>query len=384
MPKETISTQKQGKSLAEPHEPGSPASYLAQEYQRWQILLDAQPALIQRYLETQARSLAEAMIVHSPQVRFSLPDRVVVDPGEADEAMPATLPVPANEREQMAGGLIDRMTRANINTILSQRLAELENSSNQAVATSAGLIRHSTARHMIYAMLPAGRSVAYKAAEQDEIPSIPVSQVPEASSAITATTDAIAEGEVGEVEEGRGELLVPYVPWARRFYLPQWVPLDEEDHLLVGSDSEAEAAVASMQEYLRILHAAVSLAPYMISDETYHRKRYGILGQLVNQGRSLARYQTREIIHAIRRRARAQDLNRGLRISLPYFDDQKLLVDMHAFEIIPAGRIMFTPAFVVRAARQEQVKVAQDTRLSPSTRKHLLEELHNLEQAFER
>ena len=38
-------------------------------------------------------------------------------------------------------------------------------------------------------------------------------------------------------------------------------------------------------------------------------------------------------------------------------------------EIIPAGRIMFVPAFVVRAARGEQAKAAQDTRLNASTRK---------------
>jgi len=275
------------------------------------------------------------------------------------------------------------MTRTEVNAILGQRLTELENSSSQAVSISAGLIRHSTANHMVYTMLPSGRSVSYQAAEGEEIASIPVSDSLEADSAITATTDAIAEAEGEAGEEGRGELLVPYVPWARRFYLPQWVPLDEKDHLLVNSAGEAEAAIASMQQYLRILHAAVSLAPYMVVDETYQRKRYGILGQLVNQGRALARYQTQEIIQTIQQRATAQDLNRGLSLSLPYFDDQVLRIASHDFEIIPAGRIMFTPAFVVRAARQEQVKVAQDTRLSPSTRKHLLDELQNLESAFE-
>jgi hypothetical protein len=235
---------------------------------------------------------------------------------------------------------------------------------------------------MVYSMLPSGRSVTYRVAEGDEIPSIPVEDGLEAASAITAATDAIAEGEAEAGEEGRGELLVPYVPWARRFYLPQWVPLDEKYHLLVNSASEAEAAIASMQQYLRVLHAAVGLAPYMVVDETYQLKRYGILGQLVNQGRAMARYQTKEIIKTIHRRANAQDLNRGLSLSLPYFDDQVLRIATHDFEVIPAGRIMFTAALVVRAARQEQVKVAQDTRLSPSTRKHLLEELQNLEKAF--
>jgi len=44
---------------------------------------------------------------------------------------------------------------------------------------------------------------------------------------------------------------------------------------------------------------------------------------------------------------------------------------------------MFVPAFVVRAARSQQAKVADDTRLSPSTRKHLIQELKMLETAFE-
>jgi hypothetical protein len=105
--------------------------------------------------------------------------------------------------------------------------------------------------------------------------------------------------------------------------------------------------------------------------------------QLVNQGRALARYETREIIHTIQRRAAAQDLNRGLSLSLPYFDDQALRMAARTFEIIPAGRIMFVPAFVVRAVREEEAKVAQDTRLNASTRQHLLGELHALESAFD-
>jgi hypothetical protein len=44
---------------------------------------------------------------------------------------------------------------------------------------------------------------------------------------------------------------------------------------------------------------------------------------------------------------------------------------------------MFVPAFVVRASRGEQVKVAQDTRLNSSTRKHLLGQLKTLETAFQ-
>jgi hypothetical protein len=223
--------------------------------------------------------------------------------------------------------------------------------------------------------------VHYAVGEGEEIPSIPKKSDWEPESAITASTDAIAtEEERGEA--GRGELLVPYVEAARRFYLPQWVAFDNEGRLLVGSVNEAEADIASMQRYLSVLHAAVGLAPYMVAYEEYQRKRYGILGQLVNQGRAMAHYEVQEIIQTIQQRASSHELNRGLSLSLPYFNDQTLTMEDYSFEVIPAGRIMFVPAFVVRAAREQEAKIAQDTRMSQSTRKHLLAGLSMLEKAF--
>jgi len=354
-------------------------SQLRQEFEAQRSLFRAQPPIIQRFLEAQARQLGEAILQKSPQVHFKLPDRVICE--TAGKGALAPVPVPDSFREQMAGGLLDRMTRGDVRAGLNQRLAELEESSEKSVTVSAALIRYSTASFMVHGMLPAGRSVTYAAAEGEEIPTIPVGDELEPESAITATTDAIAEEGAGET--GRGELIVPYVPAARRFYLPQWVAFDNQDQLLVNSVLEAEAHLASMQRYVKILHSAFAMAPYILVDEDYQQKRYGMLGQLVNQGRALARYEVGEIIHTIKQRAAAQDLNRGLSLSLPYFDDQALEMRNHDFEVIPAGRIMFVPAFVVRSSRQEQVKVAQDTRLSPSTRKHLIAELKTLEQAFE-
>jgi len=171
-------------------------------------------------------------------------------------------------------------------------------------------------------------------------------------------------------------------PIALRFYMPQWVAVDG-DRLLVRSTSEAEVCIASMQHYLGTLHLAVSLAPYIFADEEYQRKRYGMLGQLINQGRALARYWTSEIVGKIQRKAAAGDLNRGLSLSLPYFDDQMLEMRMLEFEVIPTGRTMFVPAFVVLAARREQAQVAQDAHLSHATRIHLLAELKTIEKAFE-
>lgn len=356
----------------------SAVSQLRQEYLSFQQLLQVQPPLVQRFLETQASSLAEAVIQGLPQVRFTLPDRVILQKQEAEAKATS---VPNESREQMTGGLMDRLTRTDLRTALRLRLGELEQSSNRAVSVSASLLRHAVVRHMVHNMLPSGRTVQYTVAEREEIPSIPVQGDLEPESAITAATDAIVTEEAqGEV--GRGELLVPYVEAARRFYLPQWVAFDDAGHLLVGSVNEAEADIASIQRYLSVLHAAVGMAPYMVADEEYQLKRYGILGQLVNQGRALAHYQVEEIIRTIQRRASSHDLNRGLSLSLPYFNDQTLAMENYSFEVIPAGRIMFVPAFVVRAVRDQEAKIAQDTRLSQSTRKHLLALLATLERAF--
>ncbi len=352
--------------------------HLREEYERMAALFDAQPGIVQRFLEAQARVIAEALIEHMPQVRFSLPDRVIGNVAQLGENAPMS--VPQSSREQVVGGVRNRLLNKDVRQELRQRLNALEQSPDQSIASSTSLIRFATVLHMVHNILPSGRSVTYLPDEDDEIPTIPQVDTLEPESAITASTDAIAEE--GKTEEGRGELLVPFVPAARRFFLPQWVAFDEKNNLLVGSIEEAEAHIASMQRFMSVLHSAIALASYVVEDEEYQKKRYGILGQLINQGRALCTYQTKAIINKIKSRAKAQDLNRGLSLSLPYFDDQELKVNFSKFEVIPAGRIMFVPAFVVRASREEQAKVAQDTRLNPSTRRHLLAELLFLEEAF--
>lgn len=351
------------------------SSQLRQEYQAAQDLFNAQTGVVQRFLQTQAASIANALVDLAPQLRFKLPDQVILAGGQA-------VAVPADQRDQTLGGVIDRLKRSDMRSVLQQRLLELEQSAEPGAATGARLIRYSLVMHLVHTMLPAGRSVQYTAAEGEETPSIPLERVGEKGSAITAAGDAIAEE--GRPDKKSGELLVPFVPAARRFFLPQWVALDDDGHLLVGSESEAEGLIASMQRYLTVLHMAAALAPYMTVDPVYQQKRYGILGQLVNQGRALARFQTQDIIDTIQSRVKNNELNRGLSVSLPYFDDQRLTLEVHLVEIIPAGRIMFVPAFVVRAVRDEIAKAAQDTRLGSSTRKYLLANLMMLEAAFDR
>jgi hypothetical protein len=356
------------------------AERLVEDYQRQQALFSAQPAIVQRYLETQGKQIAQAVVDGESQISFSLPDRVVCTIENVEQ--PALVTIPQNQRSRSAGSFLNRFRKAELYKDLRHTFIEMEQSPDRAISVAAGLLRHATVMYMVYQMLPAGRDVCYKPAGEDEtIPSVPEEGGLEPSSAITASTDAIAEEGAGE--EGRGDLLVPFVPYARRFFLPQWVAFDEDGSLLAKSVEEASAHIKSMQRFMEVLFLAVALAPYISADEEYGKKRYGMLGQLVNQGRALAIYQVNEIITRIQQRAAAGSLNRGLRISLPYFDDQELKIQISQIEVIPSGRIMFVPAFVVRAVRQEEVKVSQDTRYDPSTRKHLLNLLDLLEQAFE-
>lgn len=351
-----------------------PANQLRVEYERQCALFDAQLPIVQRFLEAQARQIAEAYVEQAQRVRFTLPDRVVEEKGSEPFAIQPSV------REQRVGGFSDQLARRNVHDTLRQRLTELEQSSDKAIVIAASLIRFASATYMIRNMLPSGRVVVYTPAGEDDIPSIPASDGPELESAITAPTDAIVEE--GNGEDGRGSLQVPYVPAARRFYLPQWVAFGDKGELLVNTSKEAEAHIASMQHFLSVLFAARSLAPFMVADVEFEKKRYGMLGQLVNQGRALANHLTNEIITIIKNRAAEQSLNRGLSLRLPYFDDQDLRIETHNFVVIPAGRIMFVPAFVHRAALEEQAKVTQDTRFSISTRGHLLTELQMLGDAF--
>ena len=352
--------------------PNNTVPYLQQEYESQKALFESQPAIVQRFLEGQAQCIADALIEKRAGVRFSLPDRVVTHLSQVRQM--GTILVPTAARQIKIGVFLQRDVRE----VLLRRLNELEKSVDQAIAVSAGLLRYATASYMVNDLLPAGRAVTYRPNDDEPIPTVPVEDnAPE--SAITQASDATIE-EGGA--DGRGEVQTPFVPAARKFFLPQWVAFDTDGKLLVGSIREAEAYLQSMQRYVMILHRALSLAPYISASEEYQRKRYGILGQLINQGRSLANFKTDGLVCEIRARVERQSLNRGLSVSLPYFDDQTLELENSNLEMIPAGRIMFVPAFVVRAARGEQVKVAQDTRLNASTRKHLLKQLRSLEMAF--
>jgi hypothetical protein len=162
----------------------------------------------------------------------------------------------------------------------------------------------------------------------------------------------------------------------------EWVVFDENNNLLVNSIDEAREKISSMHHYQDMLMNAQVLAPYIVVDTDFLRKRYGFQRQLTNQGRALAHHELGEIIRAIRKRVEAHTLDRGFSLNLPYFDDQDLEMKIHQFEIIPAGRVGFDSFFVVWAARYQQTEVSNLKKISPSTGKHLIDLLKTLERAF--
>ena len=184
----------------------------------------------------------------------------------------------------------------------------MERGLNPGLAVCAKLLRYALAHTIVYHLLPDGHPVCYKPENGDEIPSIPLESA--AHSTLLATMDAAAKT---QADRGNGgSLQVPFVAEARRFYLPMWAAFGEGDCLLVGSLAEAKARIASLERAVRLLQDAAAICPSVVTGETYQRKRAGLLGQIVNQGRALARAYTHEIVLKIQTRAIAGTLNRGL------------------------------------------------------------------------
>jgi hypothetical protein len=231
------------------------------------------------------------------------------------------------------------VARGGLLSALRGRFLELERSPERAISIGAGLLRHTTALYIVYDLLPSGCEV----------------------------TDAATAGEDTP---------------AHRFCLPQWRAFDEGGNLQVNSMEEAEAFLTSMQVFLRTLQIASFLAPCIAADEAYQQKHFGMASQLLDQGRAMTMHLTMEIIGKIQRRVQANNLNRGLSLSLPYFDDHDFTFKTRDFLVIPAGRIGFDRCFVVGAALEERARVSWDDSLSPSTRHSLLMQLSMLERAF--
>lgn len=355
-----------------------PEGFLREAYEAHRNRFAAQSAETREAVEVEARRLGDLLSKTEPvwRVSFELPEHVAVGPDKEVK------PVPAERRIQHVGTWMDRLRGRAVRATLRHHLLELEQSSVRTVATSAKLIRHATAWWMVHRLTPLPALLANASGPSEAGPLDLGSNGTDGpgDSGGVKPSPALNEDAVWEAQAPVS--LTPETIKNGSFSVPAWVAFDSQDNLLVDSPAQAESYLALLQDSLAALRAAISLAPYMVADEVYQSKRSGLLVELGDQGRALARYQTREIVSVLKRRTTGGQLNRGLKVSLPYYDDQALGLMLRTFEVIPAGRIMYVGALGVRAVQDEQAKVAQDTRLSSATRDHLLEELEMLLRAF--
>lgn len=333
---------------------------MAKEYKYWHTLLAMQIEAQRQILNLQAHKLADALSHGLSEATISFPDFLVMPVSANDHQETKSLALAETRQNFSLSQRRGWFTRQTLVQSTQKQLSCLEASSNAAVSAFGGLLRFATARSLIHDCLPIGKEVIYSVLPGEDVPSLPQNC---------------------EIDTGKTGL--PDTAFSNQFYLPQWVAFGEHAQLLMGSIDEAEACVVSMQQYFEALNGAVTIAPYIVVDQVYRQKYYGILGQLVNQCRSLCNYRTHEIIATILRRTTANSLNRGLWITMPYFDDQSLVLRKFEFEIIPPGRVMFTPAFVIMAVQQQITMTQHNTALNYSTRKHLLVQLASLKKAFD-
>ena len=98
---------------------GSPL--FREEFDKIHTLYSAQPAIVQRFLEAQARQIADALIEHMPLVRFSLPDRVIGTVANLRDNAPMV--VPENARSQVVGGVKNRLLNRDVKQELRQSIS---------------------------------------------------------------------------------------------------------------------------------------------------------------------------------------------------------------------------------------------------------------------
>ena len=335
-------------------------SQLRQEYLTCQNLFEAQAGQIKQCIREQAILLTDALVQGRSRVRYQLPENIVLRDQGAD---PVSLTVPPKLRDQALGGFLKNLVHFDLLTALKARLEWLDRHPDAAVSASAVLIRHALVMYMVHDYLSVNKNMPSRAEEGAKIPCQLLANPDENVESPITPGDALGETSAS-------------------FFLPERVAFDEEGHLQAEDLQEAKTIIDSMQCYLSVLNAAVYLAPYIVVDGDYQNKYYGMLARLVNQGRALASYQVELVCQTIQSRSSSNELDRGLSISMPFFNDLSLEMETYDFDIIPRGRVLFVPAFVVLAVRAQATKVLQNTRLSQTTRKSILQELCIIERAF--
>jgi len=344
-------------------------SHISQEYETLKRLFALQSSSTQVFFQQQAVKIISQLGQNKPRIQFDFPEQVSWGNGDM-------LDIAQVHRKQITRRSMLKSSHMETRTQLIKHLDRLEQSTHACLAVSARLLRYSLAQVLVYDLIPDGDPVCYVPEADDDIPSIPVD-----GKSSTAHTDG-KKAQLEYSSQPGDNINNSSAQGSRRFFLPQWVALGEDDQLLTANLAEAEAHILSLQKAVECLQDAEAICLSMVADQIYQRKRAGLLGQLVNQGRALARFYTRQIILRLQAKAENGLLNRGMQLNLPYFEINDLSLHFYRIEVIPPGRVVFLAEFVVLAMQKAAWKVRQDPGINASSRRHLLAQLASIENAF--
>ncbi len=172
---------------------------------------------------------------------------------------------------------------------------------------------------------------------------------------------------------------LPNEPTLREHY----TAFEKQGQLRVSDLNSAVAVVEHLSRFVHALHQIEELYPAWQTHDQYSEKHALLTTHLIDQGRALANYQTQKIIQDIQMSWKTGEMTRGLTIFLPYLDERQSNMEEYKIVVIPAGRILFRPEFIVGACRVTERQVRSDSNLSQATRWQLLSQLDTIIQAFE-
>lgn len=311
-------------------------SFYIEGEQKW-MLWRNQTKDIQQHFVDQAERILRAIQENVSSFEFLLPEKVVlVDPFTHTYREET---IPTRYRRQIIGRRLLRRSSSTLSNVL-QRLSDLQSSSRLSLSLSANILRYWIARLWL-------------------------NQIPEGKP---------LPGSEGELSS-HSEVKIQHC-------FPQWQLINSKGEPLFSAREEAEHRIQAIEATLQSLLSAMALDPDIVEEEAFRSRYTALLAQWVEQGRAYSEYLTKVIVSTIRQRENQHTLNRGLTISLPYFDDQRLEIRYLDLEIVPAGRIAFEEVFLLQAVQKAKQFVFNDSKLSPTTRQHILAELAFLENSF--
>ena len=335
------------------------------ELENYQLLYNAQPAQIRNHLHQQGKQIVQDILDGLSWIQFSFPEYIYLTDG-VDSAWNKCWIAP-RYRQQQVGHRLLRHFHIDIIHALLERFDELQSSSHQAVVFCVRLLRFLMAKELL-ATLSNGEQII-RLSKENKIPSL--SQFSDHLISLRISFLNSSSETMSRVDRSNQLDKIS----------TDQVFTNDGLQKLHHSDDFPEIFL-ELEISLRLLEIAFVIEPSIIEDPTFKQNYEFVITQYKSEGQAYARYQTMEIIRTIRERAAQNALNRGLSLSLPYFDDQALELRSYDFEVIPAGRILFEPYFVVQAAEEAKSRVSAERSYSESTKEHLLAELDLIQKSF--